>query len=186
MTKKIISPKDSDLFRQAIGEVRAVKSDKIQLKSDNPKPYPKPQSHDINEDWHDGLEPEIDDVSHEETLNFTAPGIQNSVLVKLRKGFFGVQAELDLHGLNGEEAKRVLSQFLHGCVTRGYRCVHIIHGKGYRSTDNQPVLKNNINRWLRQHKNVQAFCSASPRQGGAGAVYVLLKLSKDNPEKYDE
>jgi DNA-nicking Smr family endonuclease len=31
---------------------------------------------------------------------------------------------------------------------------------------------------------VQAFCSASQRQGGSGAVYVLLKASKDNTEKY--
>lgn len=184
MTKKITDPKDSDLFRQAVGKVHAVKSDKIQVKPSNLRPYPKPQAYDPNEDWLGELE--LDNVRPEETLSFTAPGIQHSVSAKLRKGFFGVQAELDLHGLNGEEAKRLLSQFLHDSVTRGYRCIHIIHGKGYRSTDNQPVLKNNINRWLRQHKDVQAFCSASPRQGGAGAVYVLLRLSKDHPEKYGE
>jgi DNA-nicking Smr family endonuclease len=55
-----------------------------------------------------------------------------------------------------------------------------VHGKGYRSLDNQPVLKNNLNLWLRQHRDVQAFCSASPKDGGAGAVLVLLRLS----EKY--
>jgi DNA-nicking Smr family endonuclease len=185
VTKKIINPKDSDLFRQSVGNVLAVKSDKVQLRPDHPKPYPKPRAIDLYEAWQSSIEPDIDNVSHEQTLSYTAPGIQNSVLAKLRKGFFGVQAEIDLHGFNGEEAKRELLHFLHFSVTSGYRCVHIIHGKGYRSSDTHPVLKNHLNRWLRQHKDVQAFCSASPRQGGTGAVYVLLKMSKSNTEKYD-
>jgi DNA-nicking Smr family endonuclease len=186
VTKKTITSKDSDLFRQSVGKVRAVKSDKIEVKPDQPKPYPTPQPYDLNEDWHDGIEQDIDNVSHEDTLSYTAPGIQNSVLAKLRKGFFGVQAEIDLHGLNSNAAKQQLLDFLHVSTQRSYRCVHIVHGKGYRSTDPHPVLKNHSNRWLRQHKDVQAFCSASPRQGGAGAVFVLLKVSREHPDKYDE
>jgi DNA-nicking Smr family endonuclease len=188
VTKKTVNPIDSDLFRQTIGEVRAVKSDKVLLAQDNlpPKPYPKPQHHDLNDVWHDAVAPDIDTVDHEETLSFTTPGIQNNVLAKLRKGFFGLQAEIDLHGLNSQAAKQQLSQFLQYAVTRGYRCVHIIHGKGHRSSDSHPILKNHLNRWLRQYKDVLAFCSAPPRKGGAGAVYVLLKLSKDHPEKYGE
>jgi DNA-nicking Smr family endonuclease len=182
VTKKIISPNDSDLFRQSIGDVRAVKRDKVQLKQDSPKPYPKPQQPDLNESWHNNIEPDIDNVSHEETLNYAAPGIQNNVITKLRKGFFGVQAEMDLHGLNSEAAKQQLLHFLHSSTQSGYRCVHIIHGKGYRSADNHPILKNHLNRWLRRHRDVQAFCSASPRQGGAGAVYVLLKVSRVQPD----
>lgn len=184
MTKKIISPKDSDLFRQAVGNVRAVKTDKVPLKQDKAKPYPKPKPVDLEEAWQHTSDLGIDNVSHEETLSFTAPGIQNSVLAKLRKGFYGVQAELDLHGLNGETAKQELSHFLHFSVSSSHRCVQIIHGKGYRSSDSHPVLKNNINRWLRQHKEVQAFCSALPKHGGAGAVYVLLKMSREHPDKY--
>jgi DNA-nicking Smr family endonuclease len=187
VTKKIISPKDRDLFRQSVGEVRAVNNDKVQLKpNDLPKAFPKSKPYDLNEDWHNTIDSDIDSVSHEETLSFTAHGIQNSVLAKLRKGFFGVQAEIDLHGLNSETAKQQLLHFLHDSTKAGYRCVHIIHGKGYRSTDSHPVLKNNLNRWLRQHKDVQAFCSASQRHGGAGAVYVLLKISREYPDKYDD
>jgi DNA-nicking Smr family endonuclease len=185
MTKKIISPNDSELFRQAVGDVRTVKSDKVRLKQAVAKPYPKVKSLDLDDVWHKGSDFEIDNVSHEETLSFCAPGIQNSILAKLRKGFFGAQAELDLHGLNGETAKQELLQFLHYSVASGYRCVQIIHGKGYRSSDSHPVLKNNINRWLRQHKDVQAFCSALPKHGGAGAVYVLLKVSREHPDKFD-
>ena len=76
--------------------------------------------------------------------------------------------------------KNNLLHFLHDCAETGCRCVHIVHGKGYRSADNHPVLKNNLNLWLRQHKDVQAFCSAPPKDGGTGAVFVLLQLA----EKY--
>jgi DNA-nicking Smr family endonuclease len=185
MTKKLINPKDSELFRQAVGEVRAVRTDKIEANKTKIRPYPKPKAQDFEDAWQSASVSEIDNVSHEETVSYTAPGVQYSVLSKLRKGFFGVQAELDLHGLNGETAKKELSIFLHRSVTSGYRCVQIIHGKGYRSSDDHPVLKNSINRWLRQYKDVQAFCSAMPRHGGAGAVYVLLKVSNDHHEKFE-
>ncbi len=95
-----------------------------------------------------------------------------------------MQGEIDLHGLNGAAAKQQLVNFLQASISAGHRCVHIIHGKGYRSQDDHPILKNNINRWLRQHKDVQAFCSAAPRHGGAGAVYVLLKKVGEYAEKY--
>jgi DNA-nicking Smr family endonuclease len=112
-----------------------------------------------------------------DSLNFLSAGLQNNVLKKLRRGYFGVDAEIDLHGLTGYDAKRQLLHFLHNSVQDGCRCVHIVHGKGYRSQDNLPVIKNELNQWLRQHKDVQAFCSASPKDGGTGAVFVLLRLS---------
>jgi len=37
------------------------------------------------------------------------------------------------------------------------------------------VIKNKVNSWLRQHQDVLAFHSAMPKDGGNGAVYVLLK-----------
>jgi len=39
------------------------------------------------------------------------------------------------------------------------------------------VLKNKLNLWLRQHNDVLAYCSARQSDGGAGAIYVLLKQS---------
>ncbi len=166
-----------------MGEVRAVKTDKIHLQQGNrPKPYPQAQPSNLTDDWSHAIDLNVEKVSHEETLSYTAPGIQRKVLTKLRKGFFAIQAEIDLHGLNSDTAKQQLLRFLQASVTSGHRCVHIIHGKGYRSSDNQPILKNNLNRWLRQHKDVQAFCSAPHQHGGAGAVYVLLKIAKEYPD----
>ncbi|MDD2864920.1 MAG: Smr/MutS family protein [Methylococcales bacterium] len=171
---------DFDLFRQTVGKVQAVKQDKVPLHEQirpKPKPYPKPVA--VNFDAHlSSRNPEdIETVGIYDSMNFLSAGLQNSVLKKLRKGFFGIDAEIDLHGLNAHEAKRQLLHFLHHSVEEGCRCVHIVHGKGYRSLDNLPVIKNELNRLLRQHKDVQAFCSASPKEGGTGALFVLLRLS---------
>ena len=89
MTKKTVSPTDSELFRQTIGDVRAVTSDKVPLKQGAAKPYPKAKNHDLDDAWQPATYLDIENVSLEETLSFAAPGIQNSVLAKLRKGFFG-------------------------------------------------------------------------------------------------
>ena len=59
------------------------------------------------------------------------------------------------------------------------RCVRIIHGKGSRSEEGQPVLKHKVNYWLRCRDEVLAFTSATGRDGGTGALYVLLR----NPRK---
>jgi DNA-nicking Smr family endonuclease len=182
VTKKNLTSEDSNLFRLTIGKVQAVKSDKVLLtEAGKPKPYPKSQTVNVEEHLSGTTEFEVENVGLEDSLSYTAPGLQHNVLKKLRKGQFGLAAEIDLHGLNSNEAKRQLLYFLHDCVEDGCRCVHIVHGKGYRSTDNHPVLKNNLNLWLRQHKDVQAFCSAPPKDGGTGAVFVLLQLA----EKYD-
>lgn len=178
MTKKTISTEDSDLFRHSVGMIHAVKTDKVLLKQDKPKPYPKQPTVDEEEHLTDVADTDIEKVGLEDTLSFVTPGLQKNVLKKLRQGFFGLDAEIDLHGLNSSEAKRQLLSFLQSCVNKGHRCVHIVHGKGYRSADNHPILKNNINLWLRQHKQVQAFCSAPPKDGGAGAVFVLLSTLK--------
>lgn len=182
MAKKNLTPEDSNLFRLTIGKVHAVKSDKVLLtESNKPKPYPKAQAVNVDEHLSIAAEVDIEKVGIEDSLIFMAPGLQHNVLKKLRKGQFGLDAEIDLHGLNSVEAKRQLLHFLHDCVEDGCRCVHIVHGKGYRSDDNHPVLKNSLNLWLRQHQHVQAFCSAPPKDGGTGAVFVLLQLSG----KYD-
>jgi len=175
VTKKIISTEDSDLFRQTIGKIRTLQSDKVLLiQQDKPKPYPKRTTINVEEHLLDTAEVYIEKVGLEDSLSFITPGLQKNILKKLRQGYFGLDAELDLHGLNSDEAKRQLLHFLHDCVKHDCRCVHIVHGKGYRSTENIPILKNNINTWLRQHKDVQAFCSAPQKDGGTGAVFVLL------------
>jgi len=183
VAKKTLSEEDSALFRQSIGKVKSVKKDTLLLKPDKkPRPVPKSEVIERENPLQNGIELSLEKLSHEDKLSFIVPGLQKNVLRKLRKGYFGLDADIDLHGLTSQKAKQQLINFLHHCIENGCRCVHIIHGKGYRSPDNHPILKNDINVWLRQHKDVLAFCSTPPKNGGTGAVFVLLKLS----EKYSE
>jgi len=183
VTNKTVKKEDSHLFLEAIGQVSPIKSDKHTLTPiQKPKPYPRKNTQHITDKFTlEQIEP-VTALHAEDTLSYTAPGLQKNVLKKMRRGHYGLDAELDLHGLTSAEARRELIKFLHFCEQDGYRCIRIIHGKGYRSENNLPVLKNDINVWLRQHQEVQAFCSAAQKDGGAGAVFVLLRLT----DKYSD
>lgn len=179
MAKKNLSAADSELFRSTIGDVKAIETDRLLLQPKRkPIPRPKPLAPDLDDPFSDKFADELITLSHEDTFSYLSPGVQKNVIKKLRRGYFGMDAELDLHGLNSQTAKQQLVKFLHRCVQNGCRSVHIIHGKGYRSQDHHPVLKNHLNSWLRQHQDVLAFCSAAPQDGGAGAVMVLLHVSE--------
>lgn len=105
-----------------------------------------------------------------------ARGVDTALLVPLRRGDFSVQAHLDLHGLGAEPAKAELERFLTDSRRRGHRCVVVVHGRGGHSK--APVLKERVATWLCRGKLarvVLAFATARPVDGGAGALYVLLR-----------
>jgi DNA-nicking Smr family endonuclease len=100
--------------------------------------------------------------------------------LRLRRGDFAVQGHLDLHGLNSEDAHEALKGFIRHGQLSGKRCLLVIHGKGRNSRDGEPVLKLQMSRWLSRGaigREVLAFCTAQPADGGGGALYVLLRRS---------
>lgn len=110
-----------------------------------------------------------------DTLSYCSHGIQKNTFRKLRKGALIVVDELDLHGLNSQQARELLLDFLDHTVTASNYSVRVIHGKGHRSTGNKAILKTKVNHWLKEHSRVLAFYSCIPADGGTGAVYVLLR-----------
>ncbi len=112
---------------------------------------------------------------HEAEQTFLRKGLSSDVLVRLRRGHWSVQAELDLHHLNRDEARDALTEFLNEARTGGLRCVRVVHGKGLSSPNREPVLKGKVRRWLSQRDEVLAYCEAPRHAGGSGAVLVLLK-----------
>ncbi len=110
-----------------------------------------------------------------EHLSYTAPGVQRAVLRKLKSGKYTTQAEIDLHGMTLETAKKELGAFLAECQLRRLLCVCVIHGKGRKQADKAPRMKPAVNQWLQGNKKILAFCSARANDGGTGAVYVLLR-----------
>ncbi|MCP5407769.1 MAG: Smr/MutS family protein [Chromatiaceae bacterium] len=110
-----------------------------------------------------------------EILEYIRPGIQNRLFQELRRGHLPPEESLDLHGLRVSQARFELTRFLAFARHHRLRVIHIVHGKGFGSRTEQPVLKQKVNQWLRQRSEVLAFCSATRFDGGTGAVYVLLK-----------
>ena len=175
--KKQVDPADLDLFRAEIQDAHPLPHQGPEPYRERPPPIPRPRPPELPEDG--GTHLSESEVETPEFLLFTRPGLQQRVLSDLQRGAIEVGLEVDLHGLTVEVARRVLAEFLTECGHRRVRCARIIHGKGTRSSGQQPTLKQKVNYWLRLHLEVLAFCSATRRDGGTGAVYVLLR----NPNK---
>lgn len=170
---------DLDLFRDAVGDVRPIDHKPVVIQPRRPAPLPRQTWEDERNAALEALW-DSDDFSEQETgeeLLFLRPGVQHRQLMRLRRGQFSIQGQLDLHGHTVAEAREALGAFLKICQRDRLRCVRIIHGKGNGSLHRLPILKAKVNRWLQQWDAVLAFCSARPRDGGTGAVYVLLKGS---------
>ncbi len=107
-----------------------------------------------------------------------AKGVNNQLLAQLRRGEIPPRKELDLHGLLKNEAHKLLKAFILQSRRDGERCILIITGKGKHSLGGQSVLKKAVPQWLSQspiNAHLLAFCSAKARDGGSGALYVLLR-----------
>src|SRR5207244_3993166 len=108
-------------------------------------------------------------------------GLDPRLVRRLRRGDFAWQSHVDLHGMTAEEARPVVDRFLADSVRAGLRCVLIVHGRGLNSKDQKPVLKERLKTWLargRPSRVVLAFTTARPCDGGAGALYVLLRRDR--------
>lgn len=110
-----------------------------------------------------------------DVLSYRRPEITPLVLKRLARGEYSAQEELDLHGLPARTAETLLREFLRDCRLHGVGCVRVVHGKGLNSGERLPVLKNLVDRVLRNRADVLAFHSPPASQGGSGAVLVLLE-----------
>ena len=180
MTRQRTIPADDEAaFREAVKDVQPLPdAGRVAHARPRPVPLPRQRQEDDRQVLADSLSSQAEgepDLESGDTPAYLREGIGPQVLRKLRSGFWAVQDELDLHGLRSEEARELLLQFLATAGKRGYRCLRVIHGKGWRSKNREPVLKPRVASWLIQRRDVLAFCEARAAHGGAGAVVVLLQ-----------
>ncbi|TCS34039.1 DNA-nicking Smr family endonuclease [Paucimonas lemoignei] len=171
--------READLFRRSIGDVKPLASHN---KASHTPTLPPPIARQREADEQAALQESLSDefsietlMESDEALSYARPGIGSDVLRKLRRGHWIIQSHLDLHGMRTDEAREALAEFLRDAGKRGLRCVRIVHGKGLGSVNKKPVLKNKVRNWLVQKDEVIAFCQATPPEGGAGALVVLLR-----------
>jgi DNA-nicking Smr family endonuclease len=168
---------DVEVFRAAVRDVRPLRA-AAKVAPPPPRVRKRRVAARTSSDAANDLPPPLvaADVLAEERLSFHRAGVREQVLRRLRRGLLPIEAELDLHGHDQARARELLAGFIAAARARGNRCLRIIHGKGMRSGNRGAMLKSAVNTWLRHHYDVLAFTSAKGIDGGAGAVYVLLRV----------
>lgn len=104
-------------------------------------------------------------------------GIDKRTAERMRRGQMPIEARIDLHGMTQDDAHNALNGFVARSHALGRRCLLVITGKGSRDVGTG-VLRKNVPHWLNQRglrERILAFSYAQPRDGGEGALYVLLK-----------
>ena len=183
--KCTINAEDAALFQEMTQGVRPLNpQNRVDLSSQRLSPDSRPahkrEMESLPPPWFSeaaDLNPSSLPVDAEEILFFARGQLSHATLRRLRRGELCSDLELDLHGLTTAQSTKELSQLIHQTGQR-QRCFHLIHGKGQRSSEQIPILKSYLNQWLRQRPEVLAFCSARQKDGGAGALYVLLKRNR--------
>jgi len=173
---------DNELFEQSMEDVTPLGWSSISSARSVPIEIPNPQE---SED--EGLQLLIDFVNGRFPIDVVLSGeyVEGAPdprgkrwLEPLRTGQFAVQAHLDLHGLGILDARDQFEKFIRNCLWQALGCVRIVHGRGQHSADGHPLLKEHLQRWLcsrRMTRHIVAYTSARLRDGGGGALYVLLK-----------
>ena len=179
-----LTAQDLALFQQAVKTVQRIDPAGRQVL----RPQPQASAHELRERR---LRAAGDDAKPSPSLSqqyapagldqddstFRKPTVGPDVVRDLQRGKWPASASLDLHGATQDQAWERLSAFLKSCVEHQIRCVRIVHGKGYGSRDGMAILKQTVRRWLAQWPEVQAYVECAERDGGAGAVQVLLANS---------
>ena len=166
------------LFANSVGPVNTMPVRSLAAPTlSRPLPEPRQTVRDEQAALREAMSDDVDIESlllTDDGLSFRRPGVDASVVTRLRRGHWAIQAELDLHGLRRDEARDELARFVRLASRRGARCLRVVHGKGHGSPGKQPVLKAKVHKWLAQCAEVIAYAQASAPEGGAGALLVLL------------
>ncbi len=184
-----MSEEDKSLFLEAMQDVAPLQQ-KNRLSEHNPQKQAdsrkkliksvKRKQRILNQSYHaKSINRQISDnnpkVGAFETLFYSQKGVRQQELSRLKTGDFHLESVLDLHGMTIEQAEQEIDTFIALCYARQQRFIRIIHGKGYNSNDEHPALKNLTNQLLRDTSEVIAFTSTPEKDGGVGAVNILLK-----------
>lgn len=148
-------------------------------------------------DLEDGAPPSAPDVPAFETVSRPLPETRKArayvsqepqldarTEARLRRGKMPIEATLDLHGYNQEQAHVQLNRFVMDSYRLGRRCVLVITGKGSRSGGDAPagILKQKLPLWLSlpplREVTLKVF-PAVQRDGGTGASYIYLKRQRE-------
>jgi len=172
---------DDDVFRRSTEGVHPVS-----WRNTRP-PSPPPSPTEFNDSKAEELklmeaavngDPALEVPDHPEYIEGWVGVSGKRFLPGLRNGLYSIQEQIDLHGLGRQQARESVEEFIDRASRFRSCCVKIIHGRGINSPSDKAILKENLQRWLstrRMSRHVVAFASAPLKDGGVGAIYVLLR-----------
>ena len=175
---------DQDLFKRAMRGVKSVSWRR------NPHPTSKPDIAIKDDSEHEAYELmraavegsfPISIPDHPEYIEGWIGVAGKRFLPKLRNGIYSIQGQIDLHGYGRAEAETAVQDFIIRMSRLRSCCIKIIHGRGINSPAEGATLKAGLQRLLatrRMSRYVVAYASAPSRDGGVGAVYVLLRTPR--------
>ena len=108
-----------------------------------------------------------------------AAGVDKRTNQRLIKGQMEIEGTLDLHGHTRDSGHRALEGFINAAWHSDKRCVLVITGKGLNIQSGEiGVLRQSVPNWLNDvslKPKILAYSYATPKDGGKGALYVLLR-----------
>ena len=108
---------------------------------------------------------------------------------RLARGSVEPDATVDLHGHTLTSAYSMLDAALERSRARGDRVILLITGKPPRRDSERPhargAIRAAVGDWLHASRHAEAIAAvrgASPRHGGAGALYIVLRRPRAAPK----
>lgn len=117
----------------------------------------------------------------------TSPVLNGSWEKRIRSGRLAPDYSIDLHGLTLAAAHVRLERALSDSLALGWRVLLVVTGKPRPTpapgeTKRRGAIRAEIGEWLTRSPNAQRIASvrqAHPRHGGEGAIYIILRRSKE-------
>lgn len=122
----------------------------------------------------------------DEFMHGQVRGLDGKLFRRLKAGQYAVESHLDMHGMTVEQAHDALLFFLRESYYSGKRVALLITGRGLGSPHGLSLLKREVQHWMTKEplrRVILAWCTALPRHGGAGALYVMLRKYKKDAGK---
>lgn len=178
-----LSQEDADLWKIVADDVTAFKGKKL-VKPSREKEDLKQSAGEMQMRQEEvGKKPKADKENGFSYLHHgEVVGVDYQTAKRLKSGKLKIEAFLDLHGLNQEEAFSQLDYFINTAYELGKRVLCVVTGKGHRSKG-EGVLLGMVPKWLNAtgvRDKILMYCYAHQKDGGKGALYVLVRRKNKN------
>lgn len=178
---------DAQLWQHVTKDVSPIKKEHASVniikQKHEKKGSPSPQSVCQSEQ----RQPYSKTISKTQETDFSSRQIDTRTEQRLKRGQFKIELKIDLHGKSQIQAYDTLQALIPNAFHQGKRCILVITGKGAHKTDmslleqTTGILKQKTPEWLSStplNQYVLRYETARPKDGGQGALYVLLRRSK--------